>query len=139
MFSNFLVFFVYPVLYTPHTVFWFLSFSLLVKIIQMSHKILIGHLYIKQWIESQFKSRNGSYLLHSFVIRLLYFLLNEPLHSRLGCPLFLLPFHSSSGLLLQASNLGIFHNLFHKWHKITCSLKPCCTTMFPPSLYTLVL
>ena len=24
MFSNFLVFFVYPVLYTPHTVFWFL-------------------------------------------------------------------------------------------------------------------
>jgi hypothetical protein len=26
MFSNFLVFFVYPVLYTPHTVFRFLSF-----------------------------------------------------------------------------------------------------------------
>jgi hypothetical protein len=42
MFSNFLVFFVYPALYTPHTVFWFLSFSLLVKIRQMSHKILIG-------------------------------------------------------------------------------------------------
>ena len=47
MFSNFLVFFVYPVLNTPHTVFRFLSFSLLVKIRQMSHKTLIGHFCIK--------------------------------------------------------------------------------------------
>ena len=47
MFSNFLVFFVYPVLYTPHTVFRFLGFSLLVKIRQMSHKNLIGHFCIK--------------------------------------------------------------------------------------------